>query len=141
MLDAEDTSHLPVHRDAIGARMNTVAPSSVELCGSRTRGGRLALAAPAEMIGVDSASAFVAHARAQTPDARARFETASALQLPFEDAVFDSVVSGLVVNLLPDPAQALGEMRRVTSRAPPSLLTSGTMPIRCRRCATSGMPR
>jgi SAM-dependent methyltransferase len=38
---------------------------------------------------------------------------ASAEDLPFEDGSFDSVVSTLVLCTVPDPARAIGELRRV----------------------------
>ena len=73
----------------------------------------LELAAPSEVVGIDPSDGFLAYARAQTADARVRFEAADARRLPFEAAVFDTVVSGLVLNFVADPAQGLAEMMRV----------------------------
>lgn len=39
-----------------------------------------------------------------------------ALALPFEDGAFDAVASQQMLQFVPDPAQALREMRRVTAR-------------------------
>jgi SAM-dependent methyltransferase len=74
----------------------------------------LELAAPAEVVGIDPSEGFLAHARSRTTDARARFQTADALALPFEDESFDAVVSGLVLNFIPDAAAGVREMRRVS---------------------------
>jgi ubiquinone/menaquinone biosynthesis C-methylase UbiE len=39
--------------------------------------------------------------------------TGDAEALPFDDAVFDTVLCGLSLCTIPDPATAIGEMRRV----------------------------
>jgi SAM-dependent methyltransferase len=74
----------------------------------------LELASPDEVVGVDPADGFLAHARTRSADPRARFETADARALPFEDGTFDVVVSGLVLNFVPEPEKALSEMLRLT---------------------------
>ena len=68
-------------------------------------------------MGRDPSAAFVEYARASIGDARARFETGAAEELPFEDGTFDVVVSGLVLNFVPDPAAAVREMSRVSAPA------------------------
>jgi SAM-dependent methyltransferase len=73
----------------------------------------LELAAPREAVGIDPSHGFLAYARSQTTDARARFEMGNAAAVPFDGEVFDAVVSGLVLNFVPDPAQGLAEMIRV----------------------------
>lgn len=70
--------------------------------------------APASVLGIDPSAAFVASAADATTDPRARFLVADAGQIPGPDAAFDAVVSGLVLNFIPDLAAALAEMRRVT---------------------------
>jgi SAM-dependent methyltransferase len=70
----------------------------------------LELASPAEVTGVDSAEGFVEHAHTAAP--RARFMVADARELPFAADSFDAVVSGLVLNFVPDPARAVAEMTR-----------------------------
>jgi SAM-dependent methyltransferase len=72
----------------------------------------LAAADPAVVVGIDPSVGYVAYARTQLPDRRARFVVADARRLPVGDARFDMVVSGLVLNFLPDPAQAVREMAR-----------------------------
>src|SRR5262249_10546330 len=74
----------------------------------------LGLAEPREVVGVDPSDGFLAYARARTADDRAHFETASAGALPFDGGAFDVVVSGLVLNFVPDSSQAVAEMRRVS---------------------------
>jgi ubiquinone/menaquinone biosynthesis C-methylase UbiE len=77
-------------------------------------GAALEAADPAALVGLDPSAGFVAHARARLGDPRARFLVADARRLPLADAVVDAAVSGLVLNFVPDPAQAVREMARVT---------------------------
>lgn len=73
----------------------------------------LADADPAVVIGTDSSERYVAYARRQVSDRRASFRTGDARALPVPDASHDAVVSGLVLNFLPDPQRAAAEMMRV----------------------------
>lgn len=73
----------------------------------------LARCAPAAVLGVDPSEGFLAHARHHVTDGRAEFRLGDAQALPADDAAFDAVVSGLVLNFVPDQARALAEMRRV----------------------------
>lgn len=66
--------------------------------------------APGSVVGVDSSEAFVSWAAAHVEDPRVRFTVADATQLTSE---VDIVVSGLVLNFLPDPPKALAAMRAV----------------------------
>ncbi|MDP4500400.1 class I SAM-dependent methyltransferase [Nonomuraea turcica] len=75
----------------------------------------LAAADPAEVTGVDPAEGFIGHARAQIADARARFEVGDATSLSFPAGRFDAVVSGLVLNFVPEPARAVAEFARVAA--------------------------
>jgi SAM-dependent methyltransferase len=72
-----------------------------------------ARSAPAAVTGLDPSERFVAFARSRTQDPRASFRTGDAKALPFPDRTFDAVVAGLVLNFVPDPAQAVAEMKRV----------------------------
>jgi SAM-dependent methyltransferase len=77
----------------------------------------LALSERAELcdiVGVDAAGCYVDHARSRSSDPRLRFTIGDAQALDFPDAVFDRVLSLLALNFVAQPAQAIGEMRRVT---------------------------
>jgi trans-aconitate methyltransferase len=69
---------------------------------------------PARILGVDPSAAQVDYARRSVADPRVRFEIAGADRLPATDGEFEVVVSGLVLNLVPDVTSALHEMRRAT---------------------------
>ena len=86
--------------------------------------------------GVDASEGFVGVAAAQVPEAT--FQVGDAAALPFGDDSFDAVVSGLVLNFVPDHAAMVAEMRRSPPRAAPSRSTSGTTPRACSSCAASG---
>jgi SAM-dependent methyltransferase len=73
----------------------------------------LQTAAPHEVVGVDPAPGFIGHAEARLTDRRARFVVGDAMKLPFPAEHFDAVVSGLVLNFVPEPASAVAEMARV----------------------------
>jgi len=77
----------------------------------------LAAAAPARVWSVDSSPAYVAFARGGIPDARATFAVADARKLPVPAASADMVVSGLVLNFVPEPEVAVVEMARVARSA------------------------
>jgi SAM-dependent methyltransferase len=86
-------------------------------CGTGALSGAiLERAAPLSVVGVDPSSDFVDLARARIDDPRARFGVAAADRLPLEAGSADAVVSGLVLNFIPDLAAALAEMRRVGNR-------------------------
>ena len=68
---------------------------------------------PAGVVGVDSSAGFVAHARGQVADARARFDVGDAQALPYGPAAFDAAVAGLVINFAREPGAAVAEMARV----------------------------
>jgi SAM-dependent methyltransferase len=68
--------------------------------------------APASVLGIDPSAGFIALARGQVNDARASFQSGTAQALPIASASVDAVVSGLVLNFTPDPAQSLAEMAR-----------------------------
>ena len=66
---------------------------------------------PARLIGIDPSEGFLAKARVRL-GSKATFRVANALDLPVQDAEADVVVSGLVLNFVPDTASGLAEMRR-----------------------------
>ena len=73
----------------------------------------LATADPIAVKGVDQSLGYVAYARDHVLDERARFEVADARALPGAGNIYDAVVSGLMLNFVPDPGQAVAEMARV----------------------------
>jgi SAM-dependent methyltransferase len=70
---------------------------------------------PAGVFGIDPSRGFIGHARRSVADPRAHFAVADARALPFRDRCFDAAVSGLVLNFVADPEEALGELVRVTA--------------------------
>jgi SAM-dependent methyltransferase len=70
----------------------------------------LSRADPHLLTGCDRSRGFVEFVRAHVPDKRARFVVAELSDLPQVDGGFDAVVSGLVINFLPDPLSALRAM-------------------------------
>ena len=74
----------------------------------------LAHASPAHVDGVDPSDGFLAVARRQVRDPRARFEVGDARRIPAEAGRHDAVVSALVLNFIPDLPLGVSEMARVT---------------------------
>ena len=66
---------------------------------------------PASVVACDPSEPFVVHARKGLSDRRVSFVVASAEALPGGPGAFDCVVSGLVLNFVPDPAAAIALMR------------------------------
>jgi SAM-dependent methyltransferase len=106
----------PVARDFLGSLAVPEAREWLDVgCGT----GALAQAilqeaAPAAVVGIDRSEAFVAGARRRLGDPRARFEIGDAQALPVAGESFDAVVSGLVLNFVPDPRKMVAEMVRAT---------------------------
>ena len=71
--------------------------------------------APASLTGIEPSAGFLEAARRQLTG-RATLHQASATQIPLGAASVDVVVSGLVLNFVPDQRAALTEMGRVTDR-------------------------
>src|SRR5215470_8000446 len=67
-----------------------------------------------EVVGIDPSQAFIDYARRNAKSPRVRFEIGDGQALTFGDASFDQTMSLLVMNFIPDPVKAIGEMRRVT---------------------------
>jgi SAM-dependent methyltransferase len=71
---------------------------------------------PASVLACDPAEPFVAHARRVVEDPRASFVVAGADALPTRQGGFDAIVSGLVLNFLPDAPRSIAAMsKRVRS--------------------------
>jgi SAM-dependent methyltransferase len=69
---------------------------------------------PSAVTGVEPSDGFLQTA-AQNLGNRARLEKGSATAIPVPAVSIDVVVSGLVLNFVPDPVAALAEMKRVAS--------------------------
>lgn len=67
---------------------------------------------PRSVTAVDPSPGFLEYARAHV-SGPVRFEVGDARALPAATASVDAAVSGLVLNFVPEPARAVGEMRRV----------------------------
>jgi len=68
---------------------------------------------PSSVVGVEPSEGFLKTAREHLAG-RAALHRGSATEIPLDDASVDVVVSGLVLNFVPDPRAALAEMARVT---------------------------
>ncbi len=71
---------------------------------------------PSSVTGVEPSEGFLETAREHLAD-RAVLHQGSAAAIPLDDASVDVVVSGLVLNFVPDPRAALVEMTRVADSA------------------------
>jgi SAM-dependent methyltransferase len=71
-------------------------------------------AAPRSIISLDRSASFIGHVRSRVNDPRIRFVVGDAQALPVESATRDAVVSGLMLNFVPQPQQAVNEMARAT---------------------------
>ena len=70
---------------------------------------------PASVAGVEPSEGFLQTAKENLGD-RVALHLGSATAIPFGDASVDVVVSGLVLNFVPDQRAAVAEMARVTGR-------------------------
>jgi SAM-dependent methyltransferase len=73
----------------------------------------LATQNPRSVDGVEPSEGFLNFAREHNRDERATFTAGDAAALPLDPASRDAVVSGLVLNFVPDAALAVAEWRRV----------------------------
>jgi SAM-dependent methyltransferase len=69
-------------------------------------------ARPSRVTGVDQSEGFIAFARGAIPDDRAEFKVADAQDLALESDHYDAIVSGLMLNFVPQPEKVLSEMIR-----------------------------
>jgi SAM-dependent methyltransferase len=73
----------------------------------------LGLAAPGRVTGLDRSAEQVASARERIPDERAQFGVSDAQSLAIEAETYHAVISGLMINFVPEPRRAMVEMARV----------------------------
>jgi len=107
-------------------------------CGTGALARAIAAGAdPALVHGIDRSEGFVERARQLAGgEACQRFSEGDALALPVADGTFDVAVSGLVLNFLDPPEQAVFELRRVLRPGGTAALyvwdyASGMQLIRC----------
>src|SRR5262245_18918760 len=79
--------------------------------GSLTR-GICTFCAPSSLIACDPSAEFITYSRNALPDVRTSYVVASADGLPTREGGFDVVVSGLVLNFVPEPERALSVMHQ-----------------------------
>jgi Methylase involved in ubiquinone/menaquinone biosynthesis len=70
---------------------------------------------PAHVTAVDLSQHYVEFARPRFNDERIEFKQGNALHLSSGEGKYDAVVSGLVLNFISEPRQALAEMTQVTT--------------------------
>jgi len=76
----------------------------------------LAVADPEKIQGVDPSDGYLGVARERVLDTRAAFGPGDARNLPVENEAYDAVVSGLVLNFIPDIPAGVREMVRAARR-------------------------
>ena len=69
---------------------------------------------PKEIISIDSSRDFISHAQRSITDPSVYFRVGLAQSLDLDSRSIDTVVSGLVLNFVPQPKDAISEMLRVT---------------------------
>ena len=67
-----------------------------------------------EAVGIDSSEAYLVSARRNRPHPNVTYELSDVRQIPYSDASFDACVCTLVLDIIPEFDQVVGEMRRVT---------------------------
>ena len=76
----------------------------------------LALTDPARIVALDRSVDFVLQSRGSFASERVAVVAGDAVGLPFSNEEASAVVSGLVLNFVPDPKRAIGEMLRCVRR-------------------------
>jgi SAM-dependent methyltransferase len=94
-----------------GKRWLDVGSGTGAVCGTI-----LELCAPRTVTGVEPSAGFLDTAKGAFGE-RAQFLQGNATALPLPASSVDVVVSGLVLNFIPDPRAAIAEMMRVTANA------------------------
>jgi SAM-dependent methyltransferase len=69
---------------------------------------------PGKIISVDPSEEFISHAQHTISDPSVTFKIGQAQSLELDSNSVDAVVSGLVLNFVPQPEDAISEMLRVT---------------------------
>jgi len=71
---------------------------------------------PNQVKGIDRSGGYVEFARNKVNDPRATFDVGDAQALPVDSDVYDSAVSGLVLNFVPEPEKMISEMTRAVKK-------------------------
>jgi SAM-dependent methyltransferase len=79
--------------------------------------------AGAEVVGIDASESYLDGARRHRSHLNITYELGDARRMRFPDGSFDGAVSTLVLDVLPEVDQVVGEMRRVTR--PGGVVASG----------------
>jgi len=72
---------------------------------------------PETLKGIDRSDGFVEYARNKVNDQRATFEVGDAQSLPVDSNIYDSAISGLVLNFVLQPEKMISEMARAVKDA------------------------
>lgn len=86
---------------------------TLELCTGTGLIARHVADAASEMVATDFAEKMLAEARKGELPANLTFQQADATALPFDDDSFDAVIISNALHIIPNPKQALAEIRRV----------------------------
>jgi ubiquinone/menaquinone biosynthesis C-methylase UbiE len=68
---------------------------------------------PREIRALDPSADQIAYARTTPAAKKVNFQVGNAQALPYGDSEFDAAAMALVITFIPDPAKAIGEMKRV----------------------------
>jgi SAM-dependent methyltransferase len=82
-------------------------------CGTGALSAAIKTQTPNSQFALDQSEGFIKTAQEQLGDS-VDCQVGDALAIPFPDDTFDCVVSGLLLNFMPEPEKALQEMKRVT---------------------------
>jgi SAM-dependent methyltransferase len=76
----------------------------------------LLLCDPRQVKGIDRSEGYIEYIRNRLTDPRAEFHVGDAQTLPVETGTCDAVVSGLVLNFVPQPGEMVSEMSRTARK-------------------------
>lgn len=76
----------------------------------------LTITNPKKVKGIDRSEGYVEFARGRVVNPRAEFAVGDAQALPVESGSYDAIVSGLVLNFVPQPGQMIFEMKRAVQK-------------------------
>jgi len=92
------------------------------------------------ITGIDLSPEYVAYASSRLSSPAVRFEVGNAQSLPYPAGQFDASLSLLAFNFVPDPHQALAEVKRVTRSGGHVCAAVGIAGAAWICCGFSGMP-